>query len=247
MKRTHLHLILLAWVALFLLHLNANAQVRNRYTGNNKSQSVNKKKLPVPRVNTKRFYNGKAVIKPNQIKINALGLFNRAHFQYERKVNHILGVGADVYVFHSGANRGSTRFDVFGKYFFKEKAPLGEYVTGGLSQINFNNKEVFFQTSLNEPLVNNKTINSKTQLVAYDYRSFSTFGGFIGVGFQNFIGKRKQVSIDCSFGYQAYHSPERAKEGVVRNGIFYGRYNKNDTFNTMAFPLYTKFAIGYAF
>jgi hypothetical protein len=240
MKRTHLHIFTIICIALTINCFEATSQVRSGY-------SAGRKKVPLPRINTKRFYNARTVIKPNQIKINTLGLINRAHFQYERKINPIIAAGGDVMFYYSGSNRGSSRIDAFGKYFFKGRAPLGGYVTAGISQINFNNKEVFFHTSLNEPMVNNQLAYYKTQLVAYDYRNFSTYGGFIGVGFQNFIGRKKQLAIDYSFGYQAYHSPDRAKQGIVRNGIFYGRYNKNDNFNTMAFPLYTKFAVGYAF
>ena len=137
-----------------------------------------------------------------------LGFWNKLRVKYEKPLNDNLSAG--IYLNAYYAVFKGVRLDPFVRLYPGGKAPKGFYLQGKLVAGYFNSKIEYEYEQI--------TPTDTVTLEEYQWKSFPTFGGGLGLGYQFLIGK-SEFPIDLYLGFQ--YSKFTAPTSVVVNNIKY--------------------------
>lgn len=207
-------------------------------------EAKRKAAVRAPIVSTRHFYDHRSPIRRNSIRIQPAQLYNSIRVSYERVVLSRVAVGTSANYHIMGDNKGTAKAEIYGKYFLVYRAPMGLYLYNSHGIANIANQTMNYRLSEvgAEPRFN----YSRPYLLSQQ-ASYSTYIGTVGVGFQNVIGKRKNVIIDFGLAYQYYILPDRFKTSYSQFNAVYGNFGASNHILGPTSPVAFRFAVGYAF
>lgn len=138
----------------------------------------------------------------NIVTFSPLGLINKVKFKYEHSLNNNLSVGSFASMYW-GLYPG-LQIAPFGRYYFGEEGPEGVYLQAKLLA-GFHKYEIYDET-------NN-----------YSNKSFSSYGGGLGIGYQRLTGKNKNIAIDVAIGFKLMTPPTHNDNEIitdVNSGVY---------------------------
>jgi hypothetical protein len=201
---------------------------------------------PKPIIKSRRFYDPHGFKKKNSVRIQVLSITETARLSYERTLGFKWSLGVMGSYQFAQEEAGSTRFDLLAKYFFSPTAPIGFYgfVSAGYASI------------VNHPFVYGATSGENGEEIIFDpstnYEitepgSFSTIMNVIGIGYQGVVGPEKNFLLDFSAGYQHFSMPSKFSQGIVREGMFYGNFDSNQSIFGPASRIQVRVGFGFLF
>lgn len=209
-------------------------------------QKEAKKKALVraPIVSTKRFYDHRGPIRHQSIRINPAQLLNSLRLSYEYALKQKVAVGAQTSYQFAGENSGTYKFEVYGKYFLTYRAPIGLYVFNSHGMAHIANQTMKYGLTEIGP---EERFNFSRPYLLSQQVSYKTYIGSVGFGFQNIIGRRKNVIIDFGLGYQFHFVPDRFKTSYSQFNAIYSNFSPSNHILGPTSPVSFRFALGYAF
>lgn len=126
----------------------------------------------------------------NNVTFSPLGLVNKVRFKYEHSLDNNFSVGSFASMYW-GLFPG-LQIAPFGRYYFGDEGPEGVYLQAKLL------------AGFHEYVYDNDLKNS-----------FSSFGGGLGIGYQKFTGKNKNIVIDVGVGFKLMTPPSEPSAGFV--------------------------------
>ena len=130
--------------------------------------------------------------KKNVVGLSPLGLYEKVKVKYERVLSSSLSVGAMVGAFHG--DYPGVQLSPFVRYYFEEAAPRGWYVQ---AQVGVYHHRRTYTTARDDP-------GNQTGAEYTDTYRFTNIGTGGAVGYQWFLGKRKNLTIDAHAGLKLY-------------------------------------------
>lgn len=196
--------------------------------------------------NNRRFYDHRGGYGKNALLLQLVQLPQTGRLTYQRTIGKKLAVGANGSYQYAGKEAGTTKGDVFGKWFISHRSPIGMYMYGAVGYARFNNHTFLHRYTENVEGVE-VTYDPRTSYVVEEKASFNSVTGAFGLGFQNVVGIDRRVLIDIAVGYQFYKVPSRYKASVTANNRVYGKFDANNSILGPASPLQVKFGLGFLF
>lgn len=205
-----------------------------------------KKKASVhaPMVSTKRFYDHRGPIRKQSVRLHPVHLLNTLRMSYEFAVAKKVAVGVQAGYQFRGENAGTYKCEVYGKYFLTYRAPVGMYVFNSHGMAHIANQTMKYGLTEVGP---EERFNYSRPYLLSQKATYSTYVGSIGIGFQNVIGRRKNVIVDFGLGYQYYLLPERFNTTYSQFNAIYGNFSPSNHILGPTSPISIRWAIGYAF
>ena len=197
-------------------------------------------------MNTRRFYDHSSGFKRNNLKIQLVQLPTTGKITYERSLSRKFAVGTNVSIQYLGAEAGTYKVDVFGKYFLTYRSPIGLYVYSTLGIAQIRNHEVAYRMTATEGGAEIK-YDPKRPYTIDRKVSYSSVIGSLGLGFQNVFGPRKQFISDFGIGYQISSLPQSIKTGITQNQFVYGKFDPKNGLLGPTSPLQVRAGIGFLF
>lgn len=137
-----------------------------------------------------------------------LGFINKFRAKYEKPLNDNLSVGTYLNAYYAVFK--GVRLDPFARLYPGGKAPKGFYLQGKLVVGYFNSKIEYEY----EQITPTDTLTLKEP----QWKSFPTFGGGLGLGYQFLIGK-SEFPIDLYLGFQ--YSKFTAPQSIIKDNMRY--------------------------
>jgi len=197
-------------------------------------------------MNTRRFYDHSAGFRRNSIRIQLLQLPMSLRFTYERSINLKLAVGANASIRFLGEEAGSTRLEVYGKYFLSHRAPIGLYGYSSLGLASVQNHTFTYRVTSTEGGVVIKYNPNRPDVIERT-ASFSSVSAGFGLGFQNVFGPGRKFISDFGIGYQLNTIPSNYKSSITQDQVVYGQFDANRGFLSVMSPIAVRIGLGYVF
>lgn len=197
-------------------------------------------------MNTRRFYDHSAGFKRNSIKIQVLQLPMSLRFTYERSINLKIAVGSNAAIRFLGDGAGTTRLEVFGKYFLSHRAPIGVYAYSSLGFSTVQNHSFTYRVTSTEGGAVVK-YNPNRPDVIEKKASFNSASACIGLGFQNVFGPARKFISDFGIGYVLNTIPTHHKASITQDQVVYGQFDANRGFLSVMSPIQVRIGLGYVF
>lgn len=199
-----------------------------------------------PRLGARRFYDNRAGVLKNIVRIHLSPVVHTARISYERAVGYKTSVGVNLSHQFGSAEAGTRKAEIFGKWYLVNSAPQGLYLYGGLGYARFQNHTVikrFTETVDGSEL----EFDPRLSYTRNEDISFSSLTTAFGIGFQNIFGKSQRWVADYTLGYQSLSIPGNLKAPRVEDNLIFGKFDSNRTILGPASPLLARFSLGYSF
>jgi hypothetical protein len=169
------------------------------------------------------------------ITFSPQGLVNKIRVKYESPINKNLSIGSYLnlyYMYFKGV-----RIDPFVRFYLAGKAPKGIYIQGKLVAGYFNSNIEYEYEKITQTDTSTVTIKER--------KSFLSFGGGMGLGYQFIIGK-PGFPLDLYLGFQ--NTRFLAPQTIIKDNITYETSYDSDWYITGPGSfLNMNFGIGFSF